>query len=401
MIADKDMADAVENKPDFSLVYGGPIFQLLQRVHLAGDGWVLAWRRVVVVALVAWLPLLVLSALSGHAHGGGIKIPFLFDLEAHVRFLAALPILIAGELVVHSRIRSAVNRFVERHIIAPEQIADFHDAIKSAIRVRNSAFVEITLMILVYPIGFWIWSTQVATGIPSWYSMSGDSHLQQLTLAGYWYVLISLPIFQFILLRWYLRFAIWFWLLWRISRLDLRLNATHPDRAAGLGFLASGSYAFVPILFAQGAMLSGLIANRVLYDAHDLISYKLQAAGSVVFFMLFILSPLFVFSSHLSRAKRRGLSDYGELGSRYVQAFERKWLDGKRLGDEELLGSGDIQSLADLGNTFGVVAETRFVPFGVKDLVRLAAATAVPLLPLTLTVISLEELVKRLIKILL
>ena len=395
------MNKILEDKPAFSLVLGGPLFQLLRRAHLAGDGLELVRRRVIVIALLAWLPLLVLSLLGGHALAGEIKIPFLYDIEAHVRFLVALPILVAGELTVHSRVQPAVNRFVERNIIIPNDIPEFHAAIMSAMRFRNSLFVEVTLLILVYPLGFWIWSTQIATGVPSWYSMSGGSQLQQLTPAGYWFVFISLPIFQFILLRWYLRFLIWFWFLWRVSKLDLRLSATHPDRAAGLGFLTSGSYAFAPILFAQGALLSGLIANRVLYDGHDLVSYKMQAAGLVVFFMFFILSPLLVFAPHLSRAKRRGLRDYGALGSRYVQAFDRKWIDGNPSSEEELLGSGDIQSLADLGNSFGIVSETRLVPFGLKDLVRLAVATAAPLLPLGLTILSLEEIVIRLIRILL
>jgi hypothetical protein len=64
----------------------------------------------------------------------------------------------------------------------------------------------------------------------------------------------------------------------------------------------------------------------------------------------------------------------------------------------ELLGSGDIQSLADLGNSYSVVGDMRIVPFGMKDIMRLAAAAAAPLLPLTLTIFSLEELLTRLLK---
>ena len=393
------ITDLNKDKPDFSLVLGGPLFQLFRRAHLSGDALDLARRRILLIASLAWLPLLVLSLVGGHAVGGGIKIPFLYDIEAHVRFLVALPILIAAELVVHSRLRPAVNRFVERRIIVDEDLPKFNAAIESAMRVRNSLPLEVGLLLLVYSLGLWVWNSQIATGIPSWYSMNGGS-LRNLTLAGYWYAFVSIPIFQFMLLRWYLRFFIWFRFLWQISRLDLRLNATHPDRSAGLGFLGTSSYAFAPILFAQGAQLSGLIANRVLYDGQNLMSFKMEALGLIVLFMLFILSPLLVFSPHLSRAKRRGLRDYGELGSHYVQAFERKWMHGETPGDEELLGSGDIQSLADLGNSFGTVAETRLVPFGMKDVTRLAAATAAPLLPLGLTILSLEELVTRLIKIL-
>lgn len=101
------------------------------------------------------------------------------------------------------------------------------------------------------------------------------------------------------------------------------------------------------------------------------------------------------------RAKREGLRDYGSLASSYVEGFQAKWIQGGARKDEELIGSGDIQSLADLGNSFAVVQEMRLVPFGLKDAARLAVATAAPLLPLGLTIFSFEELVTHLIKILL
>jgi hypothetical protein len=392
--------EILDEYTDFSLVLGGPLFQLYRRAHLSGTALELAHRRVVVLAVVAWLPLLLLSVMGKHALGDTVKVPFLYDIEAHVRFLIALPILVAAELMVHSRIRPAVKRFVERGIIVPEDMPRLHAAIDSAMRLRNSLIVEVALLILVYTLGLWIWRSQVATGITSWYAMSEGSQWH-LTLAGYWYAFVSIPIFQFILLRWYLRLFIWFKFLWRVSKLNLRLIATHPDRAAGLGFLGHLSYAFGPILFAQGTLLAGLIANRVLYEGQSLTAFKLEMGGLVVFFVLFILSPLIVFTPHLARAKREGLRDYGRLASRYVQGFEGKWIDGGAPQGEELIGSADIQSLADLGNSFEVVQEMRVVPFGLKDIARLAAATAAPLLPLALTIFSLEELVTRLIKILL
>lgn len=386
--------------PDFSLVLGGPLFQLCRRARLSGDALELARRRVLVFALVAWLPLLVLSLIGGHALGGTIKVPFLYDIEAHVRFLVALPILIAAELIVHSRIQSAVKMFVDRAIVIPEDMPRFHAAIDAAMRLRNSRIVELGLLILVYTLGLWVWRNQIAAaGIGSWYATS-DGSQWHLTLAGYWYAFVSIPLFQFILLRWYFRFFVWFQFLWRVAKLNLRLIATHPDRAAGLGFLGSSTYAFAPILFAQGALLAGLIASRVWFEGQDLMAFKIEAGVLVTFFTLLVLSPLLVFTPHLARAKRNGLRDYGWLASRYVQGFERKWIDGGASSEEELLGSGDIQSLTDLGNSFAVVQETRPVPFGLKDAVRLAAATVAPLLPLTLMVISLEELIRRLIKIL-
>ena len=389
----------LDELPDFSLVLGGPLFQLFRRARLSGDALELLRRRVLFISCFAWVPILLLSAFEGHALGGAIRIPFLLDIEAHVRFLIALPVLIAAELIVHRRIRPAVRQFIERRIVVPEEIPKFHAAIDSTQRVRNSVKVEVALLVLVYTLGLWVWRSQVALGAASWYAVpeGGQSHL---TLAGYWYVFVSLPIFQFILVRWYLRFFLWFRFLWQVSRLNLHLIPSHPDRAAGLGFLGRATYAFWPILFAQGALLAGLIASQIFYAGQNLLSFKMQVAGFVGFFLVIILSPLTVFTQHLLRAKRQGLGDYGRLASRYVHGFEEKWIRGGASADEELLGSADIQSLADLGNSYGVIQEMRPVPFGLKDVTRLAAATLAPLVPLTLTIISLEELLGHLVKVL-
>src|SRR5271168_911818 len=217
--------------------------------------------------------------------------------------------------------------------------------------------------------------------------------------AGIWYVFISLPIVQFLLLRWYLRLFIWFRFLWQVSRIDLKLISTHPDRCAGLAFLGKSAYAFGPILFAQGAMLAGLVASRVLYRGESLLSFKLQIGGFVAFFVLAILGPLVMFTPGMARAKRKGLADYGLLAQRYVESFENKWVLHHPSPSEELLGSSDLQSLADLRTGYAVVREMRGIPFGLEDIARLAIATAAPLLPLLLTVFSPEELIMRVIKV--
>ena len=95
----------LRDTPDFSLVLGGPLFQLLRRAHLSDDALMMARQRIIVISLFAWLPLLVLSALEGWVLGGCTVVPFLLDVDVHVRFLVALPLLIVAELVVHQRMR--------------------------------------------------------------------------------------------------------------------------------------------------------------------------------------------------------------------------------------------------------------------------------------------------------
>jgi len=386
--------DSIEQ--DFSLVLGGPLFQMFRKAHLEGNHLEHLKRRMIVITLFAWLPLLLLASI-GTLAGNVAKLSFLHDVEVHVRLLIALPILIASELVVHLRLRPVVRGFVRRQIVPPASLPRFDTALESARRIRDSVPVECGLLLFVYAVGLWVWHTRVEINTGTWYAMPGGRW--HLTAAGFWYVFVSIPLVQFILLRWYLRFFIWFRFLWQVSRIDLHLVPTHPDRSAGLAFLGKSAYAFSPILFAQGVMLAGVVASRVLYHGEKLVSFKLQAGGFVVFFVFAILGPLLMFTPQMARAKRKGLADYGLLAQRYVDSFEQKWIVDNPGPFEELLGAADIQSLADLGNSYAMVREMRSVPFGLEDISRLAAATAAPLVPLLLTIFSFEELVLRIIKV--
>jgi hypothetical protein len=382
--------------PDFSLVLGGPTYQLLRRARLEGGYLELLYRRLIVIPLFAWLPLFLLSVFRSMTGDAG-RLSFFQDVEVHVKFLVALPVLIVAEVVVHSRLRPIARRFLERHIIFPEDVPGFHRALDSAISLRNSVPLELGLLALVYTFGLWFWHNRFSIQVVTWFALPGGRW--HLTPAGIWYVFISIPLLQFILLRWYLRFFIWYRMLWQISRMQLNLIPTHPDRAGGIGFIGTSAYALSPIVFAQGAMLTGLIASRVLYHGENLMSFKLQALGFVAFFVCGILGPLVMFTPRMSEAKRKGLAEYGLLASRYVEGFREKWVAGTVGSSEELLGNSDIQSLADLGSSYDVVREMRVVPFSLQDITRLAAVAAAPMIPLLFTVWTPEEVILKVFKV--
>lgn len=386
----------LKQAPDFSLVLGGPLFQLFRKAHLTGDTLELLYRRMSIITMVAWLPLAIL-AIIGHAATGSFPHSFFSDVEVQVRFLIALPVLIAAEIVVHSRIRLVVRRFLERRLVRAEDLPRFEHAIESTIRLRNSIPAEIALLLIVYTVGLWVWGSRLPITASTWYAFPGGRW--NLTAAGYWYVFASIPIVQFILLRWYFRLFVWYRFLWKVSRIRLNLIATHPDRCAGLAFLGKSVYAFGPILFAQGALLAGVVAGRILYRGENLMSFKLQVLGFVAFFVLIMLGPLVMFTPQMAAVKRKGLADYGLLAQRYVDGFAQKWVDGDAAESGELLGTGDIQSLADLGNSFSMVRDMRALPFWLDDITRLALFTIAPFAPLLLTVFSLDQLVTHVLKV--
>lgn len=387
----------VESPEEFSLILGGPLFQLLRRSHLSGDTLELVRQRTLVIVGLAWLPLLALSLAAGQTLAFTGSVPFLRDIEANARFLLALPLLIGAELVVHQRMRLVVRQFRDRHLVADRALPRFEAAIASAFRLRNSILAEVLLIAFVYIFGVLIvWRQYVAIPKATWYAVPTADGLK-LTLPGIWYVYVSVPIFQFLLVRWYYRMFIWARFLWQVSRIDLSLVPTHPDRVGGLGFLSNVAYAFAPLAVAHGVLLAGLIANRIFYTGAALPAFKAEIALLVVFVTCLVLGPFLVFSPQLAAAKRTGLREYGGLAERYVREFDTKWLRGGAPADEPLLGSGDVQSLADLANSFEVVKTMRIAPVTRDALLRLAAATIVPILPLALTMMSLEELLRRLL----
>lgn len=389
----------LDDPKDFSIVLGGPLYQLLRRVHLSGNSLERVRRRVLFIAGLAWLPLLLLSTLEGHGLRGEVPVPFIFDAEAHIRFLVALPLLIVAELIVHRRTRLVARRFLERGLIPQTALWRFDAAIESDWRLRNSITAELLLVALVYVVGVAFWRHFIALPTTrTWYAQPTATGLE-LSGTGVWYVYVSLPIFQFLLVRWYYRIAIWARFLWQVSRIKLSLIVTHPDRLGGLGFLGQTGYALAPIAVAHGAMLAGPIASRIFHTGARFLDFKEEMFVLVLIVLCVVFGPLLVFTPQLAGARRTGLGEYGTFAERYVRDFEAKWLRGGARRGERLVGNSDIQSLADLANSYEIIRTMRIAPVTRQDVIRLAVATVIPLVPLALTMMSLEDLIKRLFQL--
>jgi hypothetical protein len=382
----KNLSNDAQN---FTFVLGGPLFQLLRRAHLSDDSFGLLRRRMLIISLLAWLPLLIFSTLEGNAYNHTLPIPFLFDIEIHARYLLALPLLIYAEYLVNNRMRPIVRQFSERNLV--DEPSELEGPVHSAFRLRNSVAAELILIAIVYSVGILV-RRESAVQTSTWYAIVKDGTTNW-TKTGLWYAYASLPIFQFLLIRWYFRLFIWGRFLWQVSKLKLNLIPTHPDRVGGLGFLGNTVYAFAPILMAHGVLLSGMIANRIFYTGAKLVDFKLEIFAMLIVLLVIVLIPLLVFAPKLNQAKRTGLREYGILAQRYVREFDQKWLRSNT--EDEFLGSGDIQSLADFGNSFQVIREMRLYPFTKETIGQLAIFTLIPVLPLVLTMFSLEQLLDR------
>ena len=337
---------------------------------------------------------------STKAWGGSGAVTFLQDVETQLRLLIAAPLLILAEVRVHRVLPQIVGQFVERGLIPDPARAQFDAAIASATRLRNSVVPELLLIVFVYGVGLpFVWRDQLALNVTSWFATVEGGQLRP-TLAGWWVALVSMPVIQFLVVRWYFRFFIWARFLWQVSRIKLDLEPTHPDGTAGLHFLVRTGRAYYLVLLALGTVLAGMMANRIFYEGAKLLDFKVEIVGTVGLLVFVVLGPLLVFTPQLRVARRKGMEEYGNLGQRYAREFNRKWIRGDRPADEPLIGSADIQSLADLRNGYLVVEGIRLTPFSMRNVISLAVIMLLPVAPLLLTTFSVEELLDRVLKVL-
>jgi hypothetical protein len=257
--------------------------------------------------------------------------------------------------------------------------------------LRDSTVVE--ALILVLAVSFSLLSRVV---FRVGYEHATWERVGATTLAGWWYALVSLPILGFLLLRWLWVFLLWAWLLFRVSRLDLKLTPTHPDHVGGLGALGWGLASFAIVLLAISAVLSGGLAYEIVHRGSSLAELKYHVIVFVVLALVIVHAPLLAFSGRLARCRFRGLLEFGALIGRHDRAFDEKWLERPDANPAHLLGSPDVTSLASIATVFEHVDRMLLIPFDKKALAVLVVAVLVPMIPLVGTAIPLTEILSKL-----
>src|SRR5215472_12859980 len=386
----------VEMDLAFSLTEGGPGTALMKRLRLIhpemGAG---SARTALIFMALIWLPLCVLCVIEGLAFGG-VKLPFFYDLAAHTRFLLAVPVLVLADIPVGARLRQVARHFLDAGLIREKDLAKFGRIALDTLRFRDARAAEMTVLVLAYVATYNAVSGFTLQSGSTWFKAEPGHGL---TLVGYWYAFVALPIFQFLVLRWIYRMVVWSRFLWKVSKLDLLLTPTHPDAAGGLAFIGKGLIPFGVILFALSAVVSSAIASRILFGGGRLEDYQWSYLALFVIFLVVFAGPMLIFVPKLIALKQRGFMEYGTLGSRYTQAFHRKWIEEAAPSEDSLLGTGDIQSLADLGNSFEIIRKMRILPAEPSDLIALVLPGLIPALPLAATVMPLGDIIKGLLKL--
>jgi hypothetical protein len=296
-------------------------------------------------------------------------------------------------------LRAIVIHFVNSGLVKPSDLPSFEAALGKVMRLRDRILPELTILAFAFLQSLATPHAEVLmTGVSNWhYAVTGDR--VGVSLAGAWFATISTPLFRFLIWRWLWRIFLWTFFLWRISRVNLQLVPIHPDQAAGLGFLSEGQRRLAPIVFAGGVVIAGQVSNAITYQAATLSGLKFVMIGYGIMATLALVAPLLLMYPTLIKVKRQGILDYSALANAYTHSFDQKWVHGKTQG-EPLLGSSDIQSLADLSNSFAIVRDMRPVPVNKNTMVALALAAGLPLVPVIFIVTPADELLGALLKML-
>jgi hypothetical protein len=376
---------------------GGPVYRLMQRLGLVKKDDPCIGRRIVCFLLLTWVPLLLLTLLDGRALGPTPRQSFLLDFAAYARFFIAIPLIFLAEVIVGPRLRSAGLHFLQANLVRPEDIPAVDTAITRVQQRREALLPElIILVIALFAVRYFNIEALSGVNAAATWSTAPLNGGFGLTLAGFWYFFFAVPVVVFFFFRWLWRLIIWTLFLRDMSRLNLNLLATHADRAAGLGFLGNAHISLGIFAFAFAAVLSGNVAFQVYFDAVPIDKFKVLYAVFLIMSELVCLGPLLIFTPLLAKTRREGLSKYSILVNTYNRAFEQKWIAGQAPPDEPLLGSGDIQSLADLGNSFSVIREMKVFPFSNQNIIQIAVIASLPGLPLIFIVMPVGELLNLL-----
>jgi hypothetical protein len=371
-----------------SLVRGGPSYHLARGLGLEPPTPPRRLRKIVLLVLVTWVPLVLLSFLQGQR----VALPLLLDPVIYSRFLVVVPLLELAQIVVETSLAVQMRHFLDSGLVPERERPRFESAQDAVIRLRGSVVVEavIAALSVIIPV---VSRVVVKLGM-------GDSSWERLgttiTTAGWWYILVSLPILYFLLLRWVWVFLLWAAFLFRVSRLDLELTPTHPDRAGGLGFLGWGLASFAIVLLAVSAVLSGSFAGEILFRGSSLDRLKYHVIIFVGLAIVILHAPLLAFTGRLGRCRFQALLDFGTLSGCHDRAFDEKWVKPQGINRESLLGNPDVSSLADIAIAFEHVERMKLIPWDKKALIVLVLAALVPMIPLVGTAIPLTEILAKL-----
>jgi len=334
-----------------------------QRLGLLHAGAANARERAALLIGMAWLPLILLSTL-------GERTPNLTPAIICARYLIAAPLLILAETMCARRLTTIARHFAVGNFIVERDHKRFERILRSTRTLLRLPIVEVVAWFSAY-------------GCSVLLASLGNRDFGTWSPATRWNALLSLPLLLVLIFGWLWRFLLWCRFLVLVARLDLRLVASHPDRAGGLGFVGVSLRAFSPVALALAVVAAGQ-ATPVVSRLHALPpTYVHFSIVVMVTLVLVFALPVVVFLPALTRVYRFAVMDYGELAVDVGRAFESKWVVRRSAKTRAAgLQLSEFSAMTDLYQVVSNVYRIRYVPATLVDLAILVAAVSIAYLPL-------------------
>ena len=159
--------------------------------------------------LISWVPLALMAAVRVFILREDEGRSFPSDVGVHARFLVAAPALILAEPDCLRRLERVVRHFCDSGLVTNTDRLRYDAAVTSSYKLLHSAVAEILIVVLAYALVAAFALNIMPSRFPLWRfsSVSGSYHLSP---AGWWHVLVSVPLLNVLFLGW----------VWRLLLMD-------------------------------------------------------------------------------------------------------------------------------------------------------------------------------------
>lgn len=374
---------------EFLIAHGGPFYELQRRLGLLHDEALKAGRRAVIFIALAWAVPALLSLIGGNLVTGS-GTPFLYDVNVWARYFVAVGAFILAEREVEPRLRQTLSQFARAPLLAPSSFANAARTVNKAIARCDSHAAEIVCLALAALASFVTFYNLTNADTASW-ALRDLEGGKGLTLAGWWCLLVSGPIFWFLLARGLWRHLVWAMLLNSLSKEKLLLVATHPDGKAGLAFLGRYPNAYATFMFGMSCVVGAALAHFLQKDALSASTYGSAMAGWLFIVLALSCLPLLTFTGPLSALKAKTLALSGAQATTALRQAERKLLGANAAAADSEDGQ-EAEDVADPSKHYDAARKLSVVLVNRATLVPLAAAALLPLAAAGMTKFPYKEL---------
>jgi hypothetical protein len=384
---------------EFLVSCGGPFYELQRRLRLLREGAFRAGFRAALFVGLAWGVPLLFSLLAGAAYGSPAEIPYLLDLGVWARYFIAVGLFVLMERQVQERLRVHLGQFARAPLLAPGSFEAAAAAVNRALQRRDARLPEaICLSIAIAVSGASLFRFLDADSA-SW-AVRASGGRNTLTPAGWWCIVVSTPLFWFLLLRWLWRLLVWSKLLRDLASLELRLVATHPDGHGGLAFIGQYPNAYTTFVFAVSCVLGAGLARTFPGGELTPAIYGYVMGGWLLIVLALFAYPLAAFRKPIAALKERTLLACSAQATRYHRAAERELL-GRNITAVEDADPATANTIPDPSKTFTAAGKMSAILVSRSVLLPVSAAALLPLVAAGATQLPIKEVLRIMKRLLL